>query len=142
MTLSLFYMSPESAPTPEQLAQIIGLYQEARWWSAAEDNADLVRRIIAGSHCFLLATDDRDLIGMGRAISDRASDAYIQDVTVRKDYRGQGIGSKIVAELVGRLNADGLHWIGLIAEKGSHGFYTPLGFAPMPEALPMLYQNR
>lgn len=140
MTQEMLRLSLLNAPTPEQLEQIIGLYREANWWSDAEDNTDLVWRIIAGSHCFMIATDGRGIIGMGRAISDRASDAYIQDITVRKDCRGQGIGSKIVTELVRRLNRDGLHWIGLIAEKGSHGFYIPLGFALMPNALPMLHQ--
>ena len=37
-----------------------------------------------------------------------------------------------------RLEADGIGWIGLIAERKTHPFYQPLGFAPMADALPML----
>jgi spermidine synthase len=75
---------------------------------------------------------------MGRALSDGVSDAYIQDVTVKKPYRGQGIGTQIIQKLVERLNADGLEWIGLIAEKNSHKFYRRLGFKKMPNSVPML----
>jgi len=52
---------------------------------------------------------------MGRAISDGISDAYIQDVTVLSEFRGQGIGTGIVQEILKQLRDDGLQWIGLIA---------------------------
>jgi spermidine synthase len=97
-----------------------------------------VGKIIKGSHCFVAALEDRRIIGMGRAISDRASDAYIQDVTVADAFRGRGIGSQIIHQLISRLQADGLGWIGLIAEKNSHPFYQRLGFVTMPDAAPML----
>jgi aralkylamine N-acetyltransferase len=95
------------------------------------DNPELVLRIIQGSHCFMVAQDDREIVGMGRSISDRTSDAYIQDVTVKKKFRGQGIGTHIIRMIINRLQMDGVFWIGLIAEKGSHGFYEPIGFKPM-----------
>ncbi len=98
-----------------------------------------IERIVSGSHCFAVAVSSEAIIGMGRAISDGASDAYIQDVTVRETERGQGIGKKIVYMLISKLEADDLDWIGLIAERNSHGFYQPLGFKPMPDAKPMLY---
>ena len=79
-----------------------------------------------------------EIIGVGRAISDGASDSYLQDITVKKSYRGKGIGSRIIDLLVEHLNRDGLKWIGLIAERGSHGFYDRLGFNKMPNSIPML----
>jgi hypothetical protein len=39
---------------------------------------------------------------------------------------------------VARLEADGIDWIGLIAERKTHPFYRPLGFSPMADAVPML----
>jgi aralkylamine N-acetyltransferase len=38
---------------------------------------------------------EKKMIGMGRALSDLTSDAYIQDVTVLKAFRGKGIGKKL-----------------------------------------------
>ncbi|MGB5985769.1 MAG: GNAT family N-acetyltransferase [Desulfobacterales bacterium] len=118
--------------------QIIALYQTAGWWSHTSDDPDLVQRLIRGSHCFLIARLNRQIIGMGRAISDGASDAYIQDVTVQGDFRRQGIGRGLIERLTRRLEADGIHWIGLIAENNSQWIYTPLGFQPMPHAHPMV----
>ncbi len=138
-------------PDPGQLAQILRLYHNQGWWTDADPDAAaeasiaevlagqaLVARIVAGSHCFLAAmTADGAIIGMGRAISDGASDAYIQDVTVDAARRGQGIGSAIIQRLAQRLSRDGIGWIGLIAEADSHPFYTRLGFSPMKNAVPM-----
>ena len=114
------------------------LYRLAGWWTEEADNPSLVAGIVAGSHCFLVARQEKTIIAMGRAISDRVSDAYIQDVTVAPAFRGQGIGSRMVAALVTRLEADGIGWVGLIAERKTHPFYRPLGFSPMADSVPML----
>lgn len=125
-------------PTSDQIGEITAMYRSEGWWTQETDDRELVAQIVSGSHCFLLVMQDGESIGMGRAISDGASDAYIQDVTVKKEYRGQGIGKQIVRMLVERLNADGLDWIGLIAENDSYPFYEPLGFTKMPNSVPML----
>ena len=96
--------------------------------------------MIAGSHCFIIATEGAAIIGMGRALSDGVSDAYIQDVTVTGEYQHRGIGSLIVKKLVSRLQDDGLSWIGLIAERNSHAFYERLDFKLMPDSVPMLIE--
>ena len=101
----------------------------------------MVGAIIRGSHCFMIASHEGRLVGMGRAISDRVSDAYIQDLAVQPAFRGKGIGTGIVNELVGRLRQDGLVWIGLVAEAGTWDFYKKAGFAEMPGSILMLKQN-
>jgi len=125
-------------PTLDQIQDIITLYRMEGWWTEGPDDPDLVSRIIAGSHCFMVAKKEDEIIGMGRAISDGTSDAYLQDITVKKSYREQGIGTQIVKLLIARLNTDGLKWIGLIAERDSHGFYSRIGFKQMPNSIPML----
>ncbi len=125
-------------PSGDQIRQIIKLYRDAGWWTEAVDNPDLVRRIVAGSHCFIIAVTAEKIIGMGRAISDGASDAYIQDVTVAASHRNRGIGSAIIKDLVARLEKDGLTWIGLIAERGTQALYRACGFTRMQDSTPML----
>ena len=125
-------------PTDDQIRQITRLYRNEGWWTKECDDPKQVADIIAGSHLFLIAEMSDEIIGMGRAISDRCSDAYIQDVTVKKQHRGQGIGSTIVNEIATRLEKDGMEWVGLIAERDSHEFYSRLGFKQMPNSVPML----
>ena len=125
-------------PTQIDIARLTELYRYAGWWTEEVDNPSLVAGIVAGSHCFLVARQAETIVAMGRAISDRVSDAYIQDVTVDPAFRGKGIGSQMVTELMTRLEADGIGWIGLIAERKTHPFYRSLGFSPMADSLPML----
>lgn len=125
-------------PSPDQIERIIALYRQAGWWKNSSDNPELVTRIIHGSHCFMVVSIEEGIIGMGRAISDGASDAYIQDVMVDKSFQGRKIGSSIIRKLVEQLQTDGLKWIGLIAENDSQRFYENLGFKQMKNATPML----
>ena len=125
-------------PSLLEIARLTELYRQAGWWTDDGDNPVLVAGIVAGSHCFLVARQADHIVAMGRAISDRVSDAYIQDVTVDPAFRGRGIGSRMVETLAARLEADGIGWIGLIAERKTDPFYRPLGFSPMADSVPML----
>jgi spermidine synthase len=125
--------------TPGQIDQIITLYRQAGWWDTdAPDDPELVKKVITGSHCFVIASLNDEIVGMGRAISDRASDGYLQDVTVKDAYRNQGLGSRIIGMLVERLHRDGIEWIALIAEKQSSHLYRKFGFRRMADATPLV----
>jgi len=130
-----------TSPTQQQVQDIIALYRGAAWWSEENDDEGLVGKIVRGSHCFLAVLDHTRLIGMGRAISDCVHDAYLQDVTVHFDYQHRGVGRRLVNFLIEKLRSDGIQWIGLVAGRGSHPFYRPLGFSAMPDSTPMLLDN-
>ena len=119
---------------------IITIYRAQGWWKRADGPA-LLKKIIKGSHCFAVAELDGRIVGMGRAISDGVSDAYIQDVAVLKSERGTGAGSAIVKALKARLKRDGVGWLGLIAQDGSEPFYLKLGFKTLGKAAPMLLKG-
>lgn len=132
-----------SAPSAAQLSQLTTLYRHQGWWPLeAADDPEHLKALVAGSHCFVVALHADRVIGMGRAISDGASDAYIQDLAVDTGYRRRGIGTAIIERLIRRLHADGLRWIGLIAEQGSTEFYKTVGFREMPNARPMLLPQK
>jgi spermidine synthase len=127
------------SPTPENLQDILSLYIDENWWED-EPLTEKVLEIIKGSHIFAVCFDKNQIIAMGRAISDKTSDAYIQDLTVKKDYRGKGIGSKLVKKITDELKKDKIFWIGLISEKNSNQFYEKLGFEEMKNTFPMKYK--
>lgn len=109
--------------------QITGLYRQAGWWSRSDDAAaDLVDRLIAGSHCFVACMAQGRIVGMGRAVSDRAYDAYIQDVFVKPEFRGRGMAREITRMIIERLQRDGMKWIGLIATPEAKAMYAKMGF--------------
>jgi spermidine synthase len=130
-------------PAEDEIRQIEGLYRQEGWWQAkAGAGLKLIPKLIAGSHCFVVAVENNDIVGMGRAVSDGASDAYIQDLVVRKDRRRRGIGRQILDALIRRLQDDGIRWIALIAKPGSHGFYRKEGFDEMPSCVSMLLSRK
>ncbi len=126
--------------TSADAAQVLELYRLAGWWQMDDDpiHEEKVAEIIAKSWRFVIARNKDRIIGMGRAISDSVSDAYIQDVTVHPDWRGKSLGKAIILALVEQLKKDGLQWIGLISEPGYETFYTKLGFVQMQSYTPFL----
>lgn len=145
--MSMIEEQPEryqiKAVTQAPLAELIDLYKDAGWWeSAFASDPGFLTRIAADSAVFVGAFVDKKLIGMGRALSDGVSDAYIQDVTVLKPYRGRGIGKKIIRQLVDELSKKGVDWIGLVAEPGTASFYNDLGFLELEGHIPMKYKGK
>lgn len=120
--------------------RILELYRLAGWWEMDENPQYLktVEGIISSSFCFVIAVQNGEIIGMGRAICDGYSDAYIQDVTVESSYRGRGIGKGIIRCLIQYLRTNQIQWIGLISEPGYERFYQSLGFDVMPGYTPFL----
>ncbi len=122
---------------------LIRLYKGAGWWKKEyRDNLDFLNRIVTGSACFVGAFKGKTMVGMGRALSDGSSDAYIQDVTVLEPFRCQGIGKRIINRLILALKQEGVDWIGLIGEAGTTGFYEKLGFEKMAGAVPFNYKEK
>ena len=119
---------------------IISLYKAAGWWHEEQAERDTLPLLVRNSFCFMVAKDaSGNIIGMGRAISDGVSDAYIQDVFVKESCRKQGIGRQIILRIKGYCLRKGLTWIGLIAQPGTSEFYKKLGFAVMDDYTPMLF---
>lgn len=115
---------------------IVELYKDAGWWND-NDDPSFIKKMIKGSFCFAGAFDNGKMIGMGRAISDGVSDAYIQDVVVLKSWRKKGVGGKIIQAIVQELQKNHIDWIGLIGEPGTENFYSGLGFKRMRDYIPM-----
>jgi len=130
--------------TTAEWSSVKKLYQDAGWWEEKDESRDgcaWIDTLVRQSFCFAGAFCGDELIGMGRAISEGVSDAYIQDVVVLKKFRGQGIGAAIIQKIIGFLQSRRIGWIGLIAEPGTQPFYQRLGFTPMPEYTPMLLKQ-
>ena len=122
--------------------ELTDLYKDAGWWDPSYDlNPGFLNFIVKDSAVFVGAFYKKRLIGMGRALSDLVSDAYIQDVTVLKAYRGKGTGKKIIQALIKELKKNGVDWIGLVAEPGTTAFYKELGFDVLKDHIPLRYKD-
>ena len=118
----------ENAFSEEFLAAAAELYRIAGWVEAGDDCGFLAPAL--ENSCAVCAAYDENghLAGMGRALGDGVSDAYIQDVVVAPEHRRRGVGGAIVRTLVAELRKRGVDWIGLVGEPGTEEFYRSLGF--------------
>ncbi len=98
------------------------------YWSPGIER-ELVERAIAGSHP-IGAYRDGVQLGFARAITDRATFAWIADVFVDDGARGQGIGRAMVGWFVDHPDLAGIRRIGLVTAD-AHGVYAKLGFQPL-----------
>jgi ribosomal protein S18 acetylase RimI-like enzyme len=121
---------------------VVELYRSGGWWRENMDPSK-IDMLISGSYLFAVALEISTgrCVGMGRAISDGVSDAYIQDVVVLSTWRKKGIGKMILSALLKRCCSQGISWIGLIAQPGTEGFYRSLGFSSMEGHVPMLFSG-
>lgn len=117
---------------------IVALYEAGGWWKESAAARDVIPNMIRGSFVFMVARREGQIVGMGRAISDGASDAYIQDVVVLRELRGRGIGRELVKRLAQHCVDHRIAWVGLVAEPGTKAFYEELGFRPLEGYQPLL----
>ena len=83
-------------------------------------------RAIAGSMCFGGYIDGRQ-IAFARLITDEATFAYLCDVFVLPDYRGQGHASALMKHVFASPSLQGLRRIVLVTTD-AHRVYEPHGF--------------
>ena len=90
---------------------------------------ETVERAIAHSLCFSLLAPDGSQAGFARAITDRATYAYLADVYVAEAHRGRGLGTWLVQTIVEHPDLQGLRrWA--LATADAHGLYARFGFGP------------
>lgn len=128
--------------TEAPVEAIVELYRAGGWWRESPEWRAAIPPMIRGSFCFLLAREGDRIVGMGRAISDGVSDAYIQDVVVLPAYRRRGIGRELVRRLTVYCVERRIGWVGLVAEPGTRAFYESLGYGALEGFQPMLYGQR
>lgn len=101
---------------------------EESYWSPGVPR-DVVERSLRGSLCFGLYAPDGALAGFARAVTDRAVFAYLADVFVLLEHRGQGLGVWLIETMLGHPELQGLRRVFLVTED-AHGLYERFGFGP------------
>lgn len=106
------------------LDAIHGFLTECYW--AKGIPKDVVARSIQNSLCVGLYNEGKQ-IGFARVISDYATYAYIGDVFVLDEYRGQGLGKWLMQCVMQHPLLQGLRRWSLVTRDG-HGLYEHFGF--------------
>jgi GNAT superfamily N-acetyltransferase len=103
----------------------IHAYLTRSYWSPGIP-LDIVERAIANSLCFGLFHEAHQ-IGLARVITDRATYAYLCDVYVLEEYRGQGLAVWLMECVCAHPDLQGLRRFSL-ATRDAHDLYRKFGF--------------
>lgn len=118
-----YKMNPQVSP-----ADIAALRRSVGWGGMETELKNPALRDYLRIACY----DGDKLAGFLAVVSNGVTDAYIQDVMVRPDYQGKGIGRSLMNRAIERLKADHIYMISVIyGEEELRPFYEKFGFYTM-----------
>lgn len=125
--MNSFYVSTDkSALDVEMITEFLS--QRSYW--AKGRKPEKIRQSIEHSLCFGVYSDSHKQVGFARVVSDRAVFAWIMDVFILEEFRGNGLGKMLMGEIMQHPDLQGLERWGL-GTKDAHGLYEQFGFRVM-----------
>ncbi|MCC2031789.1 GNAT family N-acetyltransferase [Microbacterium allomyrinae] len=107
------------------------LSTEAYWgrWRTRDQVETQVRNAwrVVGAY----SRDTGELVGFARAVSDGVGFAYLADVFVLSEHRGQGLGKRLLRLMIDDGPGSDMRWI--LFTGDAHGLYRGFGFAEPDE---------
>lgn len=99
------------------------VFDESEWnWLAL---------VSAHSLGWVVARDDKELVGFVNVLWDGLVHAWIQDTMVAASARGRGVGTELVAAAIEGARAAGCEWLHVDFDEHLRGFYfDACGFRP------------
>lgn len=108
--------------------EVIHGFLSSTYWSPGIP-VQTVERAIENSLCIGGYIDGRQ-VAFARAVTDRATFAYLADVFVVPAHRGQGLSRRLVEALLSHPELQGLRRM-LLVTRDAHGLYAKFGFRPL-----------
>lgn len=100
---------------------------EQAYWGRWRSREDLDRQLAASWRVIgAYRNPGGEQVGFARAVSDGVAFGYLCDVFVVEQARGQGLGSRMVRELVETGAGAGFRW--MLHTSHQHGLYAQFGF--------------
>jgi GNAT superfamily N-acetyltransferase len=106
------------------------LHEESYWAKGVP--RDVVDRAIDNSLCFGLYDREGRQVGFARVVTDRAAIAYLADVFVLPEQRGQGLGKRLIQTVMSHPDLQGLRRF-FLGTADAHALYAQYGFRPLAD---------
>ena len=124
---------------PDGIQQLQRLLDANSFWAQGR-NPKSLKQMLHSSQAAVSAWKKGKLIGFGRATSDGLFRAVLWDVVVAESHQGQGLGRRMVENLVQTPALKQVERIYLMTTN-SAGFYGQLGFEAVNHQQLMLLKN-
>lgn len=116
-------------------AQVRALFRAAGWTEdIARYSTAQIQKLLRHSYLVLTAWNDEDqLVGFASAVSDGVLCGLVQNLVVHPDYRGHGLGTKLLRDLSQAMRRQGVHYLYALGTRGrrAHRFFGRVGFRPL-----------
>jgi GNAT superfamily N-acetyltransferase len=99
------------------------------YWANHRPIETIIKSIDHSSLCFGVYHGTRQ-IGFARIVTDLATMYWLCDVFIDEEYRGKGIGKKLIETIVDCDELQGLN--GILGTADAHGLYDQFGFVVNP----------
>ncbi len=83
------------------------------------------------SYYHIAVYEKDEMVGYIDCVSNGVTDAYIQDLMVRPDYQGKGLGTDLMNQMIMYLKEKHIYIISVVFEEGLKPFYDKFGFCNM-----------
>ncbi len=120
--------------------QLQDLFRRSAFWAKDRKISDW-QIAIANSDPVISLWDDQTLVGFARATSDGIYRACIWDVVIHPDYRGRGLGSKLVETVLSHPKVSRVERVYLMTTH-QQSFYTKIGFQYNSTTTMVLHNQR
>lgn len=102
---------------------------------------EVVEKSIAYSLCFGVYSKDETQVGFARVITDRATFAYLADVFILEQHRGNGLSKWLIEVIQSHPELQGLRrW--MLGTRDAHGLYAQFGWSEIPEETRKRFMQR
>jgi GNAT superfamily N-acetyltransferase len=109
-------------------ALIFDFLRNRSYW-AQEVTREILDRSLENSLCFGVYLDAKQ-IGFARVVTDFATFAWLADVFVVEEKRGQSFSKKLVTAVLAHPRLQGLRRF-MLGTRDAHGLYARFGFKPL-----------
>jgi GNAT superfamily N-acetyltransferase len=108
---------------------IIYDFMQRSYWANRRPK-DKIKKSIENSLCYGVYFSGKQ-VGFARVVTDWATMYYLCDVFIDEEYRGQGIGKKLIKEIISSEDLKNL--FGYLGTKDAHTLYEQYDFIREPE---------
>lgn len=110
--------------SPEEISE---LRKSVGWNSMKECYKNSLKQ----SYFYICCYEGDKLIGFLDVVSNKVTDAYIQDLMVNPEYQGKGIGTNLMNMAITKLKEDRIYMISVLFDEALLPFYKRFGFYTM-----------
>mgnify|MGYP002713013383 FL=1 len=117
-----------SDPSRIDLDMVYDYLSHRSYWAQGRSR-ERIKQSIDHSMCFGLYDESGKMLGFARVVTDTVVFAYLMDFFILEDYRGKGLGSKMLRHILDQPALQVRLWF--LATQDAHPLYERFGFTAL-----------